>query len=181
MMPRAVFRRGVIWLRLLLALSVVSSAGFGTALWAQEYIGAERCGACHPFAYARWKAGPHARAHLSLDEAQRRDPKCNTCHPVGDGAGEARSPGVQCERCHGAGRYYHPRYVMKDRELSRAVGLIDPTEAHCRTCHDEGAPTIEPFDFERAWMRIDHGAEARRRSEEARGTTNRGSSPPPKR
>ena len=64
--------------------------------------------------------------------------------------------GVQCESCHGAGRYYQAKFVMKDKELSTIVGLKAPVEALCKRCHTEGAPSISPFQFEAHWSRIDH-------------------------
>ena len=72
---------------------------------------------------------------------------------------DPRSPfgKLQCETCHGSGRYYSPLYVMKDKELARAVGLVVPNEQTCKRCHDGSAPTIEPFDYAKAWARIAHG------------------------
>ncbi|OGQ90937.1 MAG: hypothetical protein A2289_26780 [Deltaproteobacteria bacterium RIFOXYA12_FULL_58_15] len=128
---------------------------------AQSYIGAERCKTCHEWEYKQWAQGPHAEAHKSLSQEQRGDAKCNTCHSTLPEETDKRFAGVQCERCHGPGRYYHRRYVMRDRELARAVGLTDPKAAHCMQCHTEGTPSIEPFDFEKMWPRISHGKEAR--------------------
>jgi hypothetical protein len=136
---------------------------------AQSYIGAERCKTCHEFAFQRWSVGPHAAADEALSEPQLKDPKCNTCHTMLPEETERRFSGVQCERCHGPGRYYHRSYVMKDRELSRAVGLVDPTPEHCMQCHTEGAPSIRPFDFSTMWARIDHGKAARLKWERERG------------
>ena len=127
---------------------------------AQNYVGAERCGTCHEFALKVWQSGPHAQAHRSLSDEQLKDARCNNCHTLAEEA-EAKFQGVQCERCHGPGKYYQAAYVMKDRELSRAVGLIDPAPQHCQQCHTEGAPSITPFDFKTMWARIDHGKTAR--------------------
>ncbi len=132
---------------------------------AQNYISAERCKTCHEFAYRQWSGGPHAIAHKALTDEQLEDPKCNTCHTMLPDDREERFLGVQCERCHGPGRYYHRHYVMKDRELSRAVGLVDPKPEHCSQCHTEGAPSIRPFDFKTMWARIDHGKTAREKWE----------------
>jgi hypothetical protein len=140
----------------------------GAVAHGQSYIGAERCKSCHEWEYKRWAAGPHAKAHVPLTEEQRADPKCNTCHTMLPDESDDRFAGVQCERCHGPGRYYHRRYVMLDRELSRYVGLIDPKAEHCRQCHTEGTPSIKPFQYEEMWQRIDHGREARQRWEKAR-------------
>ena len=136
---------------------------------AQNYIGAERCGQCHEFAYKQWLGGPHAKAHLALTEAQLKDPKCNNCHTLVEAAAtEAKFAGVQCERCHGAGRYYQASYVMRDKELARAVGLQDTLPAHCQQCHTEGAPSVTPFDYKSMWARIDHSKAAREAWERSR-------------
>jgi hypothetical protein len=134
-------------------------------------IGAERCGTCHVDEYQRWLTGPHAHAHESLTALEQRDGKCSGCHTMENDAPRVMFPGdtpppllpprpVECEACHGPGRYYHPEYVMRDKVLARAVGLVDVTEAHCRRCHTPTAPSVEPFDFERFWARIAHGRKA---------------------
>ncbi len=139
------------------------------AIAGESYIGAQRCKSCHEFEFAMWSQGPHAKAHLSLGEEQLKDPKCNSCHTMSQTQLDATALlGVQCERCHGGGKYYHPSYVMKDRELARAVGLIDPTAAVCQQCHTDAAPSIKAFDFASMWAKIDHGEAARRRWEKAR-------------
>jgi hypothetical protein len=144
-----------------------------TLVWAasaraQSYIGAERCKTCHEFEYDVWSRGPHAHAHKALTEDQLADAKCNGCHTITATANEPAFEGVQCERCHGPGKYYAPRYVMRDAELARAVGLIDPTPAHCQQCHTDGTPSIRTFDFASMWAKIDHGKKAREEWERAR-------------
>ena len=136
---------------------------------AQRYVGSTTCQGCHPFAYQQWLAGPHVNSHKSLTAMQQKDAKCNTCHIAKTSkqrSAVASGPvGIGCESCHGPGQYYHPNYVMKDKELSAAVGLITPTEANCRQCHTEGTPSIREFDFETFWKEIDHGKAARERWE----------------
>jgi hypothetical protein len=135
---------------------------------AQTFIGAKRCKSCHEWEYQIWSKGPHAQAHLSLTADQLKDGKCSGCHTmVPTQPGEEKFAGVQCESCHGGGRYYYPQYVMKDHELARLVGLTDATPELCQRCHTESAPSIEPFDFERLWSKIDHSRAAR----EAAGKT----------
>ncbi len=150
------------WVVALVLLLLSGPAG------AQNHIGAERCQACHEYAYKVWVAGPHAKAHLALDEEQRKDPKCNTCHTTLAGDDGEHLAGVQCERCHGPGRYYHHDFVMKDKELSRLVGLVDPKPEHCQQCHTDAAPSIAPFDFATLWHRINHGKAARLEWEKTR-------------
>ena len=147
----------VFWLLLLVAVPAQ----------AQNYVGAERCGQCHEFEYRVWSTGPHAKAHLALSADQLKDSKCNNCHTHVVEA-DSKLTAVQCERCHGPGKYYQASYVMKDKELARAVGLVDPTPQSCLQCHTEGAPSVAPFDFKTMWARIDHGKEAREAWERAK-------------
>jgi cytochrome c5 len=120
---------------------------------AGDTVGPETCKACHPAAYEAWKASPHARARESLSERQRSEPRCLSCHApqIEDGLA-----GVTCEACHGAGRLYAARYVMKDAELARAVGLVDPTERTCVVCHTDSTPSLERFEHARKLPLIRH-------------------------
>jgi hypothetical protein len=129
---------------------------------AHGFVGAQRCGECHGFALRVWAASPHATAHRSLNAAQLADTRCNTCHSAGPVTG-GQFVGVQCESCHGPGKLYQPDYVMRDRELSRAVGLVDQQPAQCQQCHTQSAPSVSPFDYAALWALIDHSkaAEAR--------------------
>ena len=136
--------------------------------YAQNNVGAEKCAGCHDFEYKVWLASGHAKAHQALTDEQLKDPKCNNCH-TNTTQPEAKFAGVQCEHCHGPGKFYQASYVMKDRDLARSVGLVDPTPQSCAQCHTEGAPSVAPFDFKTMWARIDHGKEARAAWEAARG------------
>ena len=120
---------------------------------AADRVGAETCKACHPAAYDTWAAGPHARALDALPERSRRDRRCLSCHApdLDDGV-----PAVSCETCHGAGRLYAAPYVMRDAELARALGLLDPGERTCAACHGESAPSLVRFDPRRKLPLIDH-------------------------
>lgn len=137
------------WLLFLLLLLVRSGAA-----GAADFVGPESCKGCHPAAYDAWMQSKHARAGDSLSEAQRKDARCLSCH-----APEQVSQGIShvtCETCHGPGQYYSPSYVMKDAELARLVGLVDPSEKACRTCHDASSPSLKPFNFVEALKAIDH-------------------------
>ena len=118
-----------------------------------EFIGPENCKVCHPAAYDAWKDSQHSRASASLSPKQQKDGRCLSCHSPEQARG---NPDVGCETCHGGGQYYSPRYVMKDAELSRAVGMTDPGEKMCLKCHDATAPSLSPFKFVDKLKLIDH-------------------------
>ncbi|HET9599115.1 MAG TPA: multiheme c-type cytochrome [Anaeromyxobacteraceae bacterium] len=124
----------------------------GAAL-AADLIGPETCKACHPAAYEAWRVSPHARALEAVPEARRKDARCTTCHAPDLDKGAAS---VSCETCHGPGRLYAHAYVMRDRELSRAVGLVDPGEKSCLACHTESAPSLHRFEYAKKLPLIDH-------------------------
>ena len=131
---------------MLLALLPVAAA-------AQGYTGAETCKVCHPAAYAAWRDGPHAHALDRLPERSQKDPRCTSCHAP---AADAAAQGVTCETCHGPGRAYSPSYVMRDKELARAVGLVDPGEKTCLACHTESTPSLRPFQYAEKLPLIQH-------------------------
>jgi hypothetical protein len=114
-----------------------------------SFIGAERCASCHPGPYKVWKeTDPHARAHLSLPPERRADPKCTGCHSPDPGLVHV---GVQCESCHGSGRWYSLSFVMKDKPLAKVLGLIEPGRARCLSCHvghgpRSGSPATFDYD-----------------------------------
>ncbi len=137
-----------------LVLAALATAGLA-AVDTSEFVGASRCLTCHPTAHKGWQGSPHARAHLALSGKQAADPRCTQCH----GTQDRNLGGVQCESCHGSGRYYAQRHVMKDAVLSRIVGLRDVGEEACRGCHTATAPTVRAFDFGRLWRAIEHGRE----------------------
>jgi len=129
---------------------------------AHDPLGAETCKACHLAAYEIWRESGHARALTSLPEKSRGDARCTVCHAP---EGQRGQGGVTCESCHGNGQLYARRYVMRDRELARALGLQDVTEKTCLRCHDESTPSVSKFDHARKLPLIQHGEadrEARR-------------------
>jgi Cytochrome c554 and c-prime len=121
-----------------------------------ETVGPETCRACHPSAYGAWLASPHARARESLPERSRSEARCLSCHAPDAQDGFA---GVTCEACHGSGRSYAAPYVMRDAELARAVGLLDPGPKTCAACHTESTPSLVRFEYERKLALIRHGKE----------------------
>ncbi len=137
------------WLPLLLAL-------LRGAAPPADVVGAEACKSCHPLAYEAWRSGPHARGLESLPEARRNDAGCRSCHAPDVERGLA---GVSCETCHGPGRVYSRPYVMRDPELARAVGLVDPGEKTCATCHTDTTPSLVRFEYGKKLPLIEHGGD----------------------
>ncbi len=123
---------------------------------AGDKVGPETCKACHRAAYEAWLASPHARARESLPERSRSEKRCLSCHAPDAEEGIA---GVSCEACHGEGRAYAAPYVMRDAELARAVGLVDPGEKTCAACHTESTPSLVRFEYERKLPLIKHWEE----------------------
>jgi hypothetical protein len=135
-------------------LAIAALAAAPALAGAADLVGPETCKACHPAAYAAWREGPHARALEGLPERSRTDRRCLSCHAPAAEAGQA---GVGCEACHGPGRHYAARYVMRDAELARALGLVIPGEKGCLACHGESTPSLQKFDFSRKVKLIRHG------------------------
>jgi hypothetical protein len=138
-------------MRLTLAIFLAASGA-----WASDLVGPIACRACHAEAYRIWSESAHARAAQALG-AERRRPLCLQCHSRDEErAGQAQVQGVSCETCHGAGRYYQPAVVMRDKELARLFGLVDPTPQSCKVCHGGESPSLRPFEVTEAMKRIDH-------------------------
>lgn len=149
----------------LLPLLLLVSVAAGAA----DFVGPESCKGCHPTAYSAWQLSKHARATDSLSESQKKDARCLTCHAPDQSQGVSN---ISCETCHGGGQYYTPTYVMKDPELARLVGLVDPSEKLCRTCHDASSPSLRPFNFVESLKAIDHwSAERAKRAARAEAST----------
>jgi hypothetical protein len=147
-------------MRLFRMLCVVSALSASSVL-AADFVGAESCKACHPEAYQAWRQSKHARAYETLSPQQQKDARCVSCHSPAPA--EQSATAVTCETCHGAGQFYASSYVMKDSELSRLVGLQDPSEKGCRTCHDASSPSLKPFEFVDKLKLIDHWTAERAR------------------
>jgi hypothetical protein len=139
----------------------------GVPAQAGDFLGPESCQSCHPDAYAALKASAHARSRDVLSPMQQKNARCLSCHSPTEA--DQRVPHVSCEACHGGGQYYSARYVMKDPELGRLVGLVDPQEKSCRGCHDGSTPSVRPFEFAARLKAIDHWT-VEREKRKAKGT-----------
>jgi cytochrome c5 len=137
-------------------VSVLLAVAAPSFTHAGDKVGAETCRVCHPSAYEAWRASPHARARESLPERSRSDPRCLSCHAPD---AEDDLAGVSCESCHGGGRLYAAPYVMRDAELARALGLVDPGEKTCLACHTDSTPSLVKFEYARKVALIAHGKE----------------------
>jgi hypothetical protein len=139
---------------------------------ASDLVGPASCRTCHAEAYRIWSQSAHARAAQTLSPDQRKQPLCLQCHSRDEQrAGQADVSGVSCETCHGGGRYYQPAVVMRDKELARMFGLVDPGPQTCRVCHGGESPSLRAFDVKEATARIDHWTadrEARRKPQTSR-------------
>ncbi len=160
--------------------------GVNSALLAQdaEYVGAAKCKICHNKAgtpakpavkqYDIWAASLHAKAMASLSNekskayAQKngiadpaKDAKCLKCHSTFWNVKESlrgtitEAEGVSCETCHGPGSLYKTNAFMKP-EVAKTKGLIVPSEALCKKCHNAENPFSKPFNYEEAKKSISH-------------------------
>ena len=132
--------------------------------YAPKTVGIQRCGSCHVHELEQWLQGPHARAHLSLSSAERDNIRCNVCHDdarLDSSKEDLVAVGVHCETCHGAGEYYSEEYIMRDRDLTFALGLQEQNAGQCQRCHTEDSPSLRAFDFRTMWEKIQHGVIAK--------------------
>ncbi len=125
-----------------------------------DFVGAERCRACHAEEYNAMAKGPHARAFDVLGTKDRADPRCLSCHTLVPDDLAANLLGVQCESCHGPGRHYTIDYVMRDAELAKLLSLAKVDDKTCLRCHTESSPSLNPFVVAEKIALIKHWADA---------------------
>ena len=160
---------------------------------ASLYVGKKTCRMCHKKAstgnqYAKWESGPHAKAFqtlatdkakavaakLGIEDAQKSG-KCLKCHSTAYNFTEtvqtekvAVDSGITCQSCHGPGKNYKSKKVMKDRKLSIDKGMVYPASKSCSLCHNKSSATWRDdrytlkdgtkvgFDLEQANEKIKH-------------------------
>jgi hypothetical protein len=150
-----------------LLASLLAAAASGAA--SPQYVGASKCKTCHTKENTTWAASPHAKALEKLSAEERKKPECVSCHVTGHGqpaAAGALLDGVQCEQCHGPGSLYKATSIMSKKvyeadpeaahKKSLEAGLIIPTEATCKGCHNEKSPHFKGFDFKAMSEKIKH-------------------------
>lgn len=148
-------------LLLLLLTGAVVLAGLAPARGGQkiidhDYVGADRCRACHAEEFAAWQRSPHARAFEALSARDRADPRCLACHTTVPDDVSTGLVGVQCESCHGPGRHYAVDHVMRDRELRAALQLATVDAQTCARCHTDSTPALTTFVYEQKLPLIKH-------------------------
>lgn len=119
-----------------------------------DYIASVGCRSCHQEQYEIWAKGPHAGAMNRLSQTQKRESRCLSCHSTQSSDG--LSEGIGCESCHGPGRYYAKSHIMRDPVLREKLFFKEANQATCGQCHDGSAPSLVPFDYEKALERIRH-------------------------
>ncbi|MBL7115984.1 MAG: cytochrome C554 [Kiritimatiellae bacterium] len=158
-----------------------------------NYAGLKMCRICHKKEatgnqFGKWEEGPHSKTIevLGTDEAKavgaklginnpQESPKCLKCHSTAYHFTEKIQTkkvkvedGVVCESCHGPGKNYKSKSVMKDREAAIAKGMIHPATKSCKLCHNDTSPTWKAdrytmadgtkvgFDVKQAYEKIKH-------------------------
>lgn len=157
-------------------------------------VGVKSCKMCHKKAeegdqFTKWTESKHSKAFevlgtpeakaagakLGIDDPQKSG-KCLKCHSTAynftETVATADIPveeGVSCESCHGPGKNYKKKEIMKDRAQSIANGMVHPAkEKSCTKCHNDSSPTWKAdrytlkdgtktgFDVEQAYEKIKH-------------------------
>ena len=149
------FRQYLIYL-MFLAIGFGSISAGGSSGGKVDFAGVDRCKKCHQRdnIYQSWSKSAHASAWLALDEEQRKDKSCISCHSTGENAKGELLTSVQCESCHGSGKDHQKLLLAESKEAAEKWGKAYIDERTCRKCHNDNIPTQfrpeEPFDFNKA-------------------------------
>ena len=155
--------------RAVLVIAAVAAAGAVLHAAEAQYVGAAKCKTCHAKEFTTWSESLHAKAFDKLPAEDRTKPECVACHVTGHGKPAAQGAaleGVQCETCHGPGSLYKAVSIMSKKayeadpegmhKKSLEAGLLVPTEATCKGCHNEKSPHFKGFDFKTMSEKIKH-------------------------
>src|SRR5262245_20382781 len=153
-----------------LAIAFGGARASGEEAAKPTYIGSAKCKMCHIAQHKTWAASKHAAAFTALKPEEMKKKECVACHVTGFVSKDAElsyaEEGVGCENCHGPGSLYGTKTMMDKKKFQadpegtrkawKAAGLIDPTEATCKGCHNEKSPNFKGFDFAKASAAIKH-------------------------
>ena len=183
--------------RMLVLIGVTAGFAAGSIIAADRdaslYVGVKSCKMCHKKPeegeqFAKWSDSKHSKAFellgtpeakeagkkVGVDDPQKSG-KCLKCHSTAYNFTEAVATteipveeGVSCESCHGPGKNYKKKEIMKDKKQAVAGGLIEDAKVSCKECHNEKAVgwkadrytlkdgTKTGFDFDQAFEKIKH-------------------------
>lgn len=128
-------------------------------LFADDFVGSERCKICHKEEYEKFSKTKHKDTSKSLKEDEKKNRECLMCHSMDK---EGKYMEIGCEACHGAGKYYSQSYIMKDKELSRLIGLKKPDEESCKRCHTQDSPKINKMNIKDGLKIIEHKKDSKK-------------------
>jgi len=149
---------------------------------ASKYVGVSHCLLCHSgeshgMVMEKWKAGPHARAYLSLETEKAKEiltqrymlvgnpldhSFCLECHAImidpksTNTNYQHKTEGVSCEACHGQGKSYSTSEIMSNRKLAIKNGLIAEPKTTCKKCHNENGHSSDWYNYQSNWSKINH-------------------------
>ncbi|MGC8926717.1 MAG: multiheme c-type cytochrome [Myxococcota bacterium] len=138
------------------AISLILSLHYSVSLHSDDFVGSERCKICHKEEYEKFSKTKHKDTSKSLKADESKNRECLLCHSMDK---EGKYMEIGCEACHGPGKYYSQSYVMKDKELSRLIGLKKPDEESCKRCHTEDSPKINKMNIKDGMKIIEHKKE----------------------
>ena len=153
-----------------LAIALTAALAAGEEAAKPTYIGSAKCKMCHITQHKTWTASKHATAFTALKPEEMKKRECVMCHVTGLASKEGElayaEEGVGCETCHGPGSLYGTKTSMDKKKFQadpegtrkawKAAGLVNPTEATCKGCHNEKSPNFKGFDFAKASASIKH-------------------------
>jgi len=187
----SIFRNSSLYVTLLV-LSI-SGTGLANEPDAKLYSGIKSCRMCHKKdasgnQYAKWQKSPHSKTikvlgtpeakavakKLGIDDPETSG-KCLKCHSTAYNYTETKQTekiavkdGVTCESCHGPGKNYKSKKVMKDHKKAIEKGMIYPATKSCVKCHNDKSPSWKNdryttkdgkkvgFDVKQAYEKIKH-------------------------
>lgn len=129
---------------------------------AGQFVGINKCAACHFQYYENWKTSPHGKAFEILPAKYQNDSECLKCHVTGSSqagtaSASAHATGVSCEACHGPGgdhanlalSYVGQETLLTEETLKLLRSKIKKTALdQCIKCHTSMAHKPHP-EFDR--------------------------------